>query len=87
MTRKTFTMSEEDYQALLESGKPVPYMIVGGYEPSSPQENANRHWQQLGEQMGFQWDTVHPYGSDPRTFTAMSDGYVKPGSTSIKHRP
>lgn len=65
---KQFDMSEEDERILLDACKAVPYMVFGGMEPSSPQENANRAWQALGDKMGFVWDTVK--GSGGRTFRA-----------------
>ena len=68
--RKTFTISEEGYQKLLDAGKPVRYMIFGGHEPTSPQENANYAWKRLGDEMGFKWDTVIPDGTNSHIFTA-----------------
>lgn len=68
---KKFEMTEEQLEKLLEASKPVPYMIFGGREPTSPQENANRAWAALGKEMGFDPMTVRPYGRDnQRMFTA-----------------
>lgn len=53
-------MSEADLAALLQACKPVPYIVVGGHAPSSPQENANRAWAELGKRMGFDAETVQP---------------------------
>lgn len=53
-------MSEEDLATIIEACKLVPYMIVGGMEPSTPQENANRAWATLGKKMGFDSTTVEP---------------------------
>ena len=38
---KKFTMTKEQMEKLLEASRPVPYMIIGGHAPRSPQENAN----------------------------------------------
>ena len=68
--RQTYRMTEEQQAAILEACKAVPYMIIGGVEPRSPQENANAAWRALGTELGFQWDTVQPSGSDSRDFSA-----------------
>ena len=71
--RKEFEMTEEQLAALLDACKPVPYFAVGGSygEPSSPQENANRAWEQLGSELGFKHMTVEPVpGKGQRFFTA-----------------
>lgn len=70
MARKHYTMTQEQLDKLLDASKPVPYMVVGGVAPSSPQENANKAWKALGEELGFKWDTVQPAGRDPHNFTA-----------------
>jgi hypothetical protein len=68
---KEFEMTEQQLNRLLDSCKPVPYMIIGGILPRSPQENANDAWMLLGREMGFEWDTVEPvYGKSNRFFTA-----------------
>lgn len=46
-------------------------MIVGGYAPSSPQENANRAWSELGGEMGFDGTTVEPSHKGNLFFTAI----------------
>lgn len=70
--RTTFEMSEEQLADIQDACKPVPYMIVGGMPPPSPQENANRAWQRLGKEMGFDSMTVRPIdGMGPHFFTAV----------------
>jgi hypothetical protein len=70
--RVNYEMTEEDKRALLEACKSVPYLVVGGCAPSSPQENANRAWQRLGEKMGFNYMTVKPIqGKGVRFFSAV----------------
>ncbi len=69
--RREFEMTEAEEKVLLEACRPVPYMIVGGVAPTSPQENANRAWQALGRARGFDGMTVRPVlGKGPRFFTA-----------------
>ena len=68
--RVEYEMSKEDLEALLEACRSVPYMIVGGYAPFSPQENANAAWARLGEKMGFDHMTVRP-GNSQRKFSAV----------------
>ena len=70
--RVEYEMSEEDHAALLEACKPVPYIVVGGHPPSSPQQNANAAWAALGRKMGFNGGTVQPVvGKPQRFFTAV----------------
>lgn len=70
--RVNYEMTEDDLKELLESCKPVPYMVMGGSAPSSPQENANRAWARLGSKMGFDHMTVQPIpGRGQRFFTAV----------------
>ena len=70
--RVNYEMSEEDLKEILDSYKPVPMIMLQCGNPPSPQENANRAWQRLGEKMGFEWDTVNPIdGKGARFFTAI----------------
>lgn len=67
-------MTQEQYDNLLEACKPT-IMIgnaeVGTFGPS-PQENANRAWQALADEMGFHWSTAQPIeGKDAKHFTAV----------------
>ena len=48
----------------------MSYIVVGGVGPRSQQENANDAWRAVAKELGFIWDTVQPYGSDPHNFTA-----------------
>ncbi len=58
--RRTYTLTDEQFQRILDASRPVTYMVFGGIPPRSPQENANTAWQALGEEIGFKWDTVRP---------------------------
>ena len=70
--RTNYEMTEEDLTALLEACKPTVCMLIGGSYPSSPQENANRAWANLGEKMGFDSMTVQPIaGKGNRFFSAV----------------
>ena len=70
MSRQEFEMSEDDLTQLMEACKPVPYIIVGGSGPRSPQERANDAWESLGRRMGFDHMSVQPTGKGDRFFTA-----------------
>lgn len=69
--RKEFEMSYEQLEEILKACLPVPYMIFGGHEPSTPQENATRAWESLGRELGFDHLSVKPVsGQGERFFTA-----------------
>ena len=73
MTRQRFEMTDEQHAKLLDACKPVPYMVIGGVAPRSPQENANAAWRALGSEIGFDSDTVKPVaGESSRVFTAVT---------------
>lgn len=66
-----YELTEEEYKTLMDACKPVPYIVVGGVSPPSPQENANRAWKALAEKRGFKWNTVRPVpGKSDRWFSA-----------------
>ena len=70
--RKEFELTQEDLDEILTASEPVTYIVVGGHPPSSPQENANRAWQQMAEKYGFVWDTAQPIdGKSQRFITAI----------------
>jgi hypothetical protein len=70
--RKEYEMTQAQLDAILAACKPVPYMVFGGMEPRSPQENANDAWKALGNELGFDHMTVRPNGKGDRFFTADS---------------
>lgn len=70
--RINYEMTEEDLRTILDACKPVRYMVFGGHEPVSPQENANRAWALLGKKMGFDSMTVQSSGKGNRIFSAIS---------------
>lgn len=70
--RTEYEMTKVDLGELLKACKPVPYMVIGGMEPPSPQENANAAWARLGAKMGFDSNSVRPVdGKGQRFFTAV----------------
>lgn len=71
--RKQFTLNEAQFERLLNASKPTPAMWLSGGQPmfDSPQENANRAWKELGQELGFVWDSAEPIQGEPQnTFTA-----------------
>lgn len=71
--RQEYEMTEQDFATILEACKPVPYIVIGGVMPRSPQENANDAWAELGKRMNFDAMTVQPVaGKENRFFTAVS---------------
>ena len=70
--RTEYEMTEADLEKILDACKPVPVMMIGGFAPASPQENANAAWAELGRRMGFDHMTVQPiHGKGNRFFTAV----------------
>ena len=70
--RTNYEMTEDDLKSLLDACKPTVCIKIGSYEGSSPQENANRAWQSLGEKMGFDYMSVQPQeGKGMRFFSAV----------------
>ncbi len=81
--RQTFTMTQAQYDKLLESMQPVPYMVFGGMAPRSQQENANDAWAALGQEMGFDSMTVQP-GRSKLEFTAEPAAASKASGLSLR---
>ena len=70
--RTNYEMTEADLKKILDACKPVPTIMLQCGKPSSPQENANRAWAELGERMGFDAMTVQLIeGKSHRFFTAV----------------
>lgn len=72
MPTKRFILTDEQYASIIEASKPTPVMYLSGGMSmfDSPQENANRAWQNLAKELGFVWDTVRPVSGEPRQFDA-----------------
>jgi len=67
---KHFTLTEDEYAEVLDASKSTPYMVVGGSTGSSPQESVNLVWKRLAEKYGVVWDSIRPFGTDPRDLVA-----------------
>lgn len=70
--RIEYEMTEADLEKILDACKPTVCIKIGDYTGGSPQENANRAWEELGNRMGFDAMTVSPiHGKGVRFFTAV----------------
>ncbi len=67
---KEYQMTDEQFERILSASKPVPYIVIGGVPPRSPQEIANTVWEALGEELGFQFMTVKPSEQGDKFFWA-----------------
>jgi hypothetical protein len=69
--RKEFHLKKSDLKKLYEASRPVPYILVGGVEPTSTQERANEAWKVIAKKYGFIWDTAQPVpGKGPEFVSA-----------------
>ena len=69
--RKNFTMTQAQYDKIIEACRPVPMIMLQCGNPPSQQERANAAWEALGREMGFDGRSVAPADSDNRLkFTA-----------------
>jgi len=69
--RKEFKMTDKQHKKIMDACKSVPYMVFGGVQPRSPQENVNDAWRVLGDKLGFEHMTVEPVqGKGGKFFTA-----------------
>ncbi len=70
--RTNYEMTEADLEKILDACKPTPVIMIGSFTGSTPQENANRAWAELGQRMGFDHMTVQPVeNAGMRFFTAV----------------
>lgn len=74
MSRKNYTMTDDQYDNIIAACQPVPMIMLQCGTPASPQENANRAWSRLGDELGFEFMTVEP-GATKLEFSAV---VVKP---------
>ena len=70
MAIQEFEMTDEDLATLMKASKPTMAIFGSGGVPltSTPQENANRAWAQLGEKLGFKFMTVEPISDKGQRF-------------------
>ena len=70
--RKEYQLSNKQYADIRVASQPVPMIglhLSGG--PPSSQDRADHFWQRLGEELGFDWETVEPIeGKGPNWFSA-----------------
>lgn len=67
---KEYEMTQEQFDKIMDACKPVPAIMLQCGMPSSRQENANRAWQILGSELGFDHMSVKPSPKGERFFTA-----------------
>ena len=71
--RKEFEMDDKQLKRILAACKPVPYLVIGGVEPRTPQENANAAWAEIGRELGFEPLTVKAIeGKEMKFITAKA---------------
>jgi predicted TIM-barrel fold metal-dependent hydrolase len=73
--RTKYTITDKQLEELLAASKPTPVMYISGGVNigGDPQENANRAWRKLGDELGFDFMTVRPVaGEKMNVFTAES---------------
>lgn len=83
-----YELTEEQYARLMDASKPTPAMWLSGGAPmfATAQENANRAWRELGNELAFDWQTARPVpGKTDRFFTA--EPRPCPGCGSTKTMP
>ena len=70
--KKEFKLNEKQLKKLLDAMKPTPVMKIGSYVSGlDRQERANNAWEELGEELGFDYMTVKPAsGKGMEYFTA-----------------
>jgi hypothetical protein len=72
MSRKEFVMSDEQHARLMKACRPVPMIMLQCGPAPSAYDMAMIAWQELGAEMGFDWNTVEPVrGKDNKYFTAV----------------
>lgn len=69
--RKEFELTTAQFDKLIEACRPVPLIALQCGMPPSPQENANRAWCALGEELGFDGMSVEASSKGPKFFTAL----------------
>ena len=66
-------MTDEEYAALLEASKPVPYMLVQCGEPASPRVSAMAVWERIAARVGCYVDSIGRASTgDDRDFYAKA---------------
>lgn len=67
----TYRMTDEELSQLMEASKPVPYMVIGGYEPKPPSYNAMMVWEKIAARVGCDVHSIDAASTgDNHDFTA-----------------
>ena len=69
--RREYQLTTAQYDKLIEACRPTPAIMLQCGPPSSPQENANRAWCALGNEIGFDGMSVEPSSKGKMFFTAI----------------
>ncbi len=75
--RREFEMTQEQLDKILDACKPVVAIAIHLGPLPNQQDNANRAWEALGREMGFDHMTVRPCGKGDRFFTAEEKNPVE----------
>ena len=69
--KQEFEMTEEQLQAIYDiSRNQEPVIYVGVWMGLGKQEQANKLWQIMADEMGFVWDSVEPSSKGKKFFLA-----------------
>lgn len=71
MTMKEFEMTDSQLEMILKASQPTVVMKIGDHQGPTPQQNANRAWEELGDEMGFESKSVRPSSKGDKFFTAI----------------
>ena len=86
---KTYRLTDEEFNKLMDASKPVPYMVFDGIEPRSPHDNAMDVWRTVAARVGCDVDSIgsagtgdnHDFNARPlrcRLTTKLTDSREKP---------
>lgn len=76
--RHVFELTPKQLNRILDASKPTPAMWGSDGIPflGTPQENANRAWKLLANELGFVWDSVQPVPGKPQQW--VSAEFIEP---------
>jgi hypothetical protein len=60
LVRKNFTITDDQVKKLMDAENDTPSLTIGGVKVKSVHENTQMAWQELGEELGFDYLTVRP---------------------------
>lgn len=63
--KKRFRLTQDEWDEIMEAGRPIAFLIAGGTEPASPQERMRPIWQRIADREGVVMQSIAPYGNDP----------------------